>query len=83
MAGPSARPAPRLEGWPQTRMNRCCEPFAEPFAALARQLALPQTATLALGGPLAVPESDGGRAWHDAFAADGSMLPVSALLFNC
>ena len=50
--------------------------LAGPFAALARRLALPQTATLSLGGPLTVPETDGGRAWHQAFAADGSMLPV-------
>ena len=23
-----------------------------------------------------MPETDGGRAWHHAFAADGAMLPV-------
>ncbi|KAJ9514664.1 hypothetical protein QJQ45_028375 [Haematococcus lacustris] len=34
-----------------------------PFAGLAAKLALPQTASLTLGGPLEVPESDGGRAW--------------------
>lgn len=49
---------------------------AGPFAALARRMALPQTATLSLGGLLAVPETDGGRAWHEAFSADGSELPV-------
>ena len=49
---------------------------AEPFAALGQQMALPQTATLSLGGPLAVPETDGGRAWHEAFGTDGSTLPV-------
>ncbi len=38
-----------------------------PFAALARRMALPQTACLALPGPLVVPGTDGGRAWHEAF----------------
>eukprot|EP00897_Mesotaenium_endlicherianum_P011000 jgi/Mesen1/9929/ME000070S09215 len=42
--------------------------FFETYAQLARQMALLQTATLALSGPLAIPETDGGRAWfksHD------------------
>ncbi|GAX76125.1 hypothetical protein CEUSTIGMA_g3568.t1 [Chlamydomonas eustigma] len=39
----------------------------KPYAALARRMALPQTATLALAGLLEVPESGGGRAWFEAF----------------
>lgn len=51
---------------------------AGPFAAFARRLELPQTASLALAGPLLVPETGGGHAWHDAFDASGDLLPVSA-----
>ncbi|GFH07208.1 abhydrolase_2 domain-containing protein, partial [Haematococcus lacustris] len=42
-----------------------------PFAALDAKLALPQTASLALGGPLEVPESDGGRAWFVTHEEEG------------
>ena len=38
-----------------------------PFAALARHMALPATACLALAGPIEVPETGGGRAWFEAF----------------
>jgi len=38
-----------------------------PFARLGSTLNLPQTAILALAGPLVVPETDGGRAWFTAF----------------
>ena len=34
-----------------------------PFASLAKTLALPQTSYIALGAPLEVPLSDGGRSW--------------------
>jgi hypothetical protein len=47
-----------------------------PFARLAQQLALPQTASLALPGPAEVPETDGGRAWHTAFDGDWELLQV-------
>jgi hypothetical protein len=40
-------------------------------------MALPQTATLALAGPLAVPEVDGGRAWFPAFEDSGELIQVS------
>jgi predicted esterase len=46
------------------------------FARLARQLALPQTATLALPGPLEVPGTEGGRAWHAAFEEDWELIQV-------
>ena len=52
--------------------------MAGPFAAFARRLDLPQTASLALAGPLLVLETGGGRAWHDAFDACGVLLPVCA-----
>ena len=48
-----------------------------PFAAFAQRLQLPQTATLALAGPLEVPETGGGRAWYEAFDTIGNNLPVS------
>ena len=47
---------------------------AAPFAAFARKLALPQTAVLALEGPLEVPYSDGGRAWFSAFEHNGTLI---------
>lgn len=50
---------------------------AVPFAAFAQRLQLPQTATLALAGPLEVPETGGGRAWYEAFDTIGNNLPVS------
>jgi len=38
---------------------------AEPYAKLARQMALPQTACLALPGPIGpVPGTPNGRAWY-------------------
>lgn len=43
-------------------------------AALAKRMALPQTACLALSGPLAVPETDGGRAWFTVFDEDGELI---------
>jgi predicted esterase len=48
-----------------------------PFAKLAQQLALPQTASLALPGPLPVPETGGGRAWMTAFDDDWELIQVS------
>jgi len=47
---------------------------AAPFAAFARKLTLPQTAVLALEGPLEVPYSDGGRAWFSAFEHNGTLI---------
>jgi predicted esterase len=48
-------------------------------AALAQRMALPQTACLALSGPLPVPETDGGRAWFEVFDSDGDLIkPCSA-----
>lgn len=45
-------------------------------AALAQRMALPQTACLALSGPLVVPETDGGRMWLNTFEADGELIKV-------
>ena len=42
---------------------------------------LPQTATLALAGPLAVPETDGGRAWLQAFEEDFELIKVGG--YSC
>ena len=39
-------------------------------------MALPQTATLALAGPLAVQGVPVGRAWHDTFELDGELIQV-------
>lgn len=40
--------------------------IAEPYAKLARQMALPQTACLALPGPIGpVPGTPTGRAWYN------------------
>ena len=39
-------------------------------------MALPQTAALALAGPLAVQGVLGGRAWHDSFEPDGELIQV-------
>ena len=50
--------------------------FAEPFAKLAAQMGLPQTATLALPGPMPILGLPVGRAWFDAFDAAGDLLPV-------
>ena len=47
----------------------------EPFAKFARQMALPQTAALALRAPLPLPAGiEIGRAWFDAFEADGALI---------
>ena len=48
----------------------------KPYAALARRMALPQTAVLALAGPLEVPETGGGRAWLQAFDDDFELIQV-------
>ena len=48
----------------------------KPYAALAKRMALPQTATLALAGPIEVPESNGGRAWLQAFDDDFELIQV-------
>lgn len=48
-----------------------------PFARLAQQLALPQTASMALPGPLVVPETGGGRAWLTAFDDEWELIQVS------
>ena len=64
----------------------CCLPFSSPadaFDALARRMALPQTASLALGGPLGVEGTDGGRAWFEAFEDDGSLIQVALALPSC
>lgn len=49
----------------------------KPYAALAARMALPQTATLALAGPMEVPETDGGRAWFQAFDEEWELIEVS------
>lgn len=46
-------------------------------AALAKQMALPQTACLALSGRLEVPETDGGRMWYTTFEEDGELIQVT------
>ncbi len=48
-----------------------------PFARLAKQMALPRTACLALVGPLAVPFA--GRAWFTAFDDEGELIQVRSL----
>ena len=48
-----------------------------PYAALARRMQLPSTAALVLAGPLEVPETDGGRAWHEAFDEEWELIQVS------
>jgi hypothetical protein len=54
-------------------------PFSKFDAQLAQQLTLPNTASLALPGPLPLPAGIPGRAWFDsAFDADGELLPVRA-----
>jgi hypothetical protein len=45
-------------------------------AALAQRMQLPQTACLALSGPLEVPETGGGRAWFNAFNDDWELIQV-------
>jgi hypothetical protein len=39
-------------------------------------MALPQTACLALSGPLLVPETEGGRAWFTMFDDFGELIQV-------
>jgi hypothetical protein len=48
----------------------------KPYAALAKRMDLPQTATLALAGPIEVPESNGGRAWLQAFDDEFELIEV-------
>lgn len=48
------------------------------FTALAQRMALPQTACLALSGPLEVPETDGGHAWFTAFDDFGELIQLKA-----
>jgi hypothetical protein len=45
-------------------------------AALAQRMQLPQTACLALSGPLVVPETGGGRAWFTAFDDKWELIQV-------
>lgn len=47
------------------------------FAELARSMQLPQTAALAVGGPLEVPLSNGGRAWFESFDTEGNLIKGS------
>lgn len=64
-----------LTAWDSTLAE--AHPFvlhAGPFARLAERMALPQTACLALSGPLAVPFA--GRAWFPAFDCDGDLIEV-------
>ena len=48
----------------------------KPYAALAKRMQLPQTASLALAGPLEVPETNGGRAWLQVFDDDYDFIKV-------
>ncbi|KAK9825643.1 hypothetical protein WJX81_003864 [Elliptochloris bilobata] len=48
---------------------------AGPFARMAERMALPQTACLALGGPLSVPFA--GRAWFPAIDGAGDLIEAS------
>ncbi|KAK3280976.1 hypothetical protein CYMTET_11208, partial [Cymbomonas tetramitiformis] len=45
-----------------------------PYANLAKKMKLPQTATLAISGPLEIPMTDGGRAWYTAFDDDFELI---------
>ena len=47
-----------------------------PLTGLAKQLALPQTASLALCGPLQVLDGEDGRCWFPAFDSQGELLQV-------
>ncbi len=47
------------------------------FAALAKQMALPQTACIVVAGPLSIPETDGGRAWFKAFDDQWELIQVN------
>ena len=56
---------------------------AEPFARLAQQMALPQTASLALSAPLGpVPGTAKGRAWFAEEDEDHHFPQVIALTRN-
>ena len=48
------------------------------FAALGRKMALPETTALALRASLSLPAGLPGHAWHESFAADGSLLATPA-----
>ncbi|KAL6780805.1 hypothetical protein ACKKBG_A08535 [Auxenochlorella protothecoides x Auxenochlorella symbiontica] len=50
----------------------------EPYASLAQSLKIPQTDFLAIRGPLAVPFTENGRCWYDAFDADFEILTASS-----
>ncbi|KAK3283376.1 hypothetical protein CYMTET_8924 [Cymbomonas tetramitiformis] len=45
-----------------------------PYANLAKKMKLPQTATLAISGPLEIPMTDGGRAWYTTFDDDFELI---------
>jgi hypothetical protein len=46
------------------------------FAQLARSMALPQMAALAMGGPQEVPFSEGGRSWYTVFTDSFDLIEV-------
>ena len=73
MLPPSSMPVPRSCSLFRHRGHRALL-RAGPFARLAKQMALPRTACLALGGPLAVPFA--GRAWFTAFDDEGKLIEV-------
>ncbi len=57
---------------------------AEPYAKLARQMALPQTACLALPGPIGpVPGTPNGRAWYSEEDEDESPTVSIILCLLC
>lgn len=68
--------------WCTATLNNCVLKSglaAEPYARLGRQMALPQTACLALPGPLGpVPGTPSGRAWFDEEAE--AEVPTSLAL---
>jgi predicted esterase len=68
---PCKRPAPACSEQPHfSRVTPHNHPW--PWSpGLARHMALPQTAALALAGPLPVAETNGGRAWFRTFEDDG------------
>lgn len=47
-----------------------------PYDSLASRMALPQTASLSLAGPIVVPETGGGRAWFQAFDDNFELIKV-------
>ena len=48
-----------------------------PFSTLARTMALPQTATLALRAPCGLPCGLGGHSWFPAFEEDGTLITAT------